>query len=543
VVGVRDLAASSVGRTRRLQLIVAGGLLVAMALVLAPVGGFLSAGDHAVAIVFVFALLVPVLFWKVRESPVIVLVIAATSIERFADPSPDAITAKVPLFRSFAEVYGISGAIVTPIELVIIVALLIWLARGVAERHIQFRASPLGVGIMVLLGMALAMEAFGLGKGGIFNISLWELRPFIYVSVAYLLASQLVGGRATLEAILWGMVIGTGLKGLEGTERVITLANVVPRPEAILEHDESFFFSCFIALTVALWLFGKRGWLRRVATLFLPLVITADLGNNRRAAWVMLPAMLLALAIVTYIRTPNHRKLIAWIVGVLLTLGIGYVLAFRHSESLYAEPARAVWSQWQPDPRDANSNLYRQLENANLAIDIRVSAFTGTGFGVPIAHPIPLYDASNIDPLINFIPHNNILYVWLRLGTLGAIAFWWMIGAAIVASARLARHPDRTFGLFGAVAMMAVMAWLVQGWLDVGITSFRIVLLVGSLLGGVAAAHRIAAKEAATPAVEQPASRRKRRPPPAPRARARAQVLPLPERTREPAAARSLTGS
>jgi O-Antigen ligase len=523
-------AVSGVVRTRRLQLAAAGLLLVLLAALLGPVGGILTASGHAFVIFFVFALFLPVLFWRVRVSPAVLFAVVATSIERFSDPGPDAITAKVHLFQSFQEAYGIPGGIISPVELLLILAMLVWLARGVSERHVRMRASPLGVGVMVLLAMAVAMELFGMARGGVFNISLWELRPFLYVAATYLIASQLVGGRGALEAVLWGMVIGTGLKGLEGTERVITMANVIPRPEAILEHDESFFFSCFIALTVALWLFRKRGNLRRVATAFLPLVLVADLGNNRRAAWVMLPAMLLALGIVTYVRTPGHRKAIASVMGVLLLLGSGYVLAFRNSTSLAAEPAHAVWSQFQPDPRDSNSNLYRQLENANLALDIKVAAFTGTGFGVPIAHPIPLYDASNIDPLINFIPHNNILYLWLRLGTLGAIAFWWLIGAALVAACRLARHPDRTLGLFGGVAMTAVMAWLVQGWLDVGITSFRIVLLVGTLLGAVAAGHRIAASEAEAPAAADAVP-------------ARPRVLPYPGTLREPAAARSLTGS
>lgn len=493
------MAVSGVRRTRRLQRLAIGALLMVLAAILGPVGGMLTAGGHGFAVVFAAGILVPALFWRVPASPVVTFVIAGTSIERFADPGQDNLTAKIPLFRSFAEVYHISGVIVTPIELMMALALLVWLARGISERRVRVRPSVLGVGVMVVFGMAVAMEVFGLARGGVFNISLWELRPFLYVAVTYLLASQLIGRRAALEAVLWGMVIGTGLKGVLGTERVITLGGVA-RPEAILEHDESFFFSCYISLTVALWLFRKRGNLRRVATALLPFVVTADLGNNRRAAWVMLPAMLLALAVVAYVRSPARRTVIASVVGVLLLVGTGYVLVFRNSTSLVAEPAHAIWSQFQPDPRDQASNLYRQLENANLAIDIRIAAFTGTGFGVPIAHPIPLYDASNIDPLINFIPHNNILYVWLRMGTLGAIAFWWMIGAAIVAACRLARHPDRDLGLFGAVTLTAVIAWLVQGWLDVGITSFRIVLLVGSLLGAVAAAHRLAAKEAQTPA-------------------------------------------
>jgi hypothetical protein len=491
------LAVSDVERTRRTQVFAAGAALVVLAAVLGPLGGMLSMSGRGFAVLAVAGLLVPVLFWKVPPSPVILCVISATLIERFPDAGSDAITSKLPLFRSLQDTIGLSGASFTPYELLLVLALLVWLAKGVADRRIRMRASPLGVTVMVLLGISIAMELFGLGRGGVFNISLWELRPFLYIAITYLLASQLISKRAAIEAILWGIVIGTGLKGLEGTERVFTV--VIPaatRPDSILEHDESVFFSVFIVLTFLLWIYGKRGWLRRIATLLLPFVLVADFGNNRRAAWVMLPAMLIAVTVIAYVRTPERRRTIAWVAGVLLSISAAYVAVYHNSTSLEGEPAHAVWSQFQPDPRDYNSNLYRQLENANLALDIKGTVFTGSGFGVPIAHPIPIFDASNLDPLINFIPHNTVLYVWLRLGTLGAIAFWCMVGAAIVAACRLARHPDRDFGVLGSLAAAAVIAWLVEGWLDQGITSFRIATLVGCLLGAVIAAQRIAAREA-----------------------------------------------
>src|SRR5215831_195406 len=522
------LAASDVERTRRTQVFVAGAVLLLLAAVLGPVGGILSESGHGFAILAVGALLVPVLFWNVPPSPVILCVISATLIERFPDAGADAITAKIPLFRSLQDTIGLSGVTFTPYELVLMLALLVWLARGVADRRIRLRASPLGVGVMVVVGIAIAMVLFGLARGGVFNISLWELRPFLYIAITYLLASQLISRRAALEAILWGIVIGTGLKGLEGAERVFTV--VVPaasRPDSILEHDESVFFSIFIVLTVLLWIYGRRGWLRRVATLLLPFVFIADFGNNRRAAWVMLPAMLIAAAVIAYVRMPERRKAIAWVVGVLLTLSTAYVLVYRNSTSLEGEPAHAVWSQFQPDPRDANSNLYRQIENANLSIDIKGAVYTGTGFGVPIAHPVPIFDASNLDPLINFIPHNTVLYVWLRLGTLGAIAFWFVVGAAIVSACRLARRPGRDFGVFGTLAVTAVIAWLVEGWLDQGVTSFRIATLIGCLLGTVAAAHRIAAREAEeAAAAEEPVT-------------VRLVTYRVPRPEAEPAAARS----
>ena len=177
--------------------------------------------------------------------------------------------------------------------------------------------------------------------------------------------------------------------------------------------------------------------------------------------------------------------------GVVLLVGSAYVAAFKTSNSIVGEPASAIWSQFSPNTRDYNSNQYRILENYNLAIDIRGSFLTGTGFGVPISHPVPIFDASSLDPLINFIPHNTILYVWLRLGTMGAIAFWFVVGAAIVSACRLARHPDRDLCLFGMVTMASVIAWVIQGRLDKGIASFRIVIMVGCLLGALEGARRL----------------------------------------------------
>jgi hypothetical protein len=483
------LVPSRLVQTQRLRVAAAFGVLAGGALLLGPLAGSFIVAGHPEFVIFLSVLALPVLFWKVPASPLVFLAATATCIDRFADPAPDAITGWIPLYRSFTETYGLSGGQVLPIELVFGLALLVWLGRAVAQRRLSFHRSHLWAGVGVLVLAALATEGLGLARGGVFHISTWELRPYIYLAAAFLLGSQLLTSRAALLAVLWGMVIGTGLKALEGTERVITMASVTPRPDALLEHEESFFFSVFIALAIGLWVFGVRGHLRRLATFLLPFVIVADLGNNRRVAWIMLPAMLLALAVVAFQRLPERRKTIAWTVGLLLVLGSGYVAVFKASGSLIATPAHAIWSQFRPDPRDASSNLYRHIENVNLGLDIRSSPVLGEGFGVPIAHPIPVFDATDLDPLINFIPHNNILYIWVRMGVLGMVAFWFMVGAAVVAACRLSRQEDRLLALVGYLALAATIAWLFQGWYDKGIVSFRVVILVGCLLGGMEAAR------------------------------------------------------
>jgi hypothetical protein len=490
------LKASELAQTQRLRIIAITALLVVAALLLGPLAGSLVVAGRTLFVVFLSALALPILFWKVPSSPVVFLVAAAASINRLADNAPDAITARIPLYRSLSETYHVSGpGVLLPVEMVLGISLLVWIAKAISERRLTVRASQLGVSLALVMVAALITEGVGLARHGDVHISIWELRPFVYLWIAYLLGSQLLTTRSTLWAVLWGFVIGVGTKALEGTERVITLRNVTPRPDALLEHEESVFFSCFIVITLALWVLGIRGGLRRLATALLPLVIVADLGNNRRVSFVMLPLMLLAFVVITYLRMPERRKLIGVLVGTLLIIGVGYVAVFKESDSLIATPAHAIWSQFRPDPRDASSNQYRVFENINLGLDIRHSPILGEGFGVPIAHPVPVFDASDTDPLINFIPHNNILYVWLRMGVLGMIAFWFMVGAAVVAACRLSLHPDRFLALFGVIALTTVIAWLFEGWYDKGIVDFRVVFIVGGFLGALGAATRMAAAE------------------------------------------------
>jgi O-antigen ligase len=163
-----------------------------------------------------------------------------------------------------------------------------------------------------------------------------------------------------------------------------------------------------------------------------------------------------------------------------------------------AQPANAIRSAFDPTKRDASSDLYRVIENANLGIDIRADTPLGTGFGKQIATPIHLVDISNIDPFIVYEPHNTILYIWLRLGFPGAIAFWWMIGAATIAACRLARFSDPLIALVGTFAVVAISAYLIEGWFDQGLVGLRIAIVLGAVLGTMEATRKLAAERPAS---------------------------------------------
>ena len=83
--------------------------------------------------------------------------------------------------------------------------------------------------------------------------------------------------------------------------------------------------------------------------------------------------------------------------------------------------------------RDASSDLYREIENFDLVYTIRAEPLTGVGFGKPFYQPAPLPDISFF-VFYRYIPHNSVLWIWLKMGFVGFVAMFFVIAAALRAA-------------------------------------------------------------------------------------------------------------
>jgi hypothetical protein len=321
---------------------------------------------------------------------------------------------------------------------------------------------------------------------------LWELRSWIYLTCAVLIAAAFIKTRRALDIMLWIFVLGSGFKGIQGTVIFFSYArHMVPRPEAILGHEEAFFFGFFCAITCALWLYDIRGPLRRAATGLLPFVIIADLANARRTAWLVLAVAILVMAVIALATVSDRRRFLTRSLTVL-TIGLAlYLPAYWNHYGTLAQPAQAVRSQYSPSPRDKSSDLYRQQENLNVIADIKGSGLLGSGFGIPTDYT-DIANISSIDPMIAYIPHNGLLWIWLRLGMQGEIVFWCFISICIVRACSLARAPDRRLAMFGTLVACAIVGYIIDGYEDMGLAEFRIAVAMGCLLGAMEAAIALA---------------------------------------------------
>jgi hypothetical protein len=483
-------SAAKASRRRRAAAIVACVLAVLAGLVTAK----LAASGHP-SIVFVFpALLLPVAIWKWDEAAVVVVVAIATLVEQVTytvGPGVSgAFTQNIPLFHSITQGSGLNL-----FEILLGLILLVWLAKGALRGSLRLPHSGLSRSIVAFLLVVLFGFGLGLSHGGSFRWAIWEVRPWIYLAAMFWISASLLNTRRALRAVLWTLVLGSGFKALQGLKIWIPARHLTPRPEAILAHEEAFFFGLFIFLTLGLWVFEQRGALRVTATALLPIVLLANLANSRRNAWAILALGLVVMIVIAYRVLPHRRRLLRRL-GVVLLIGSAlYFPAFWNNDSTFGQPARAIHSAIQPDHRDLSSDQYRVQENHNLLFNIRRSHDLGMGFGVPIDYALPIVNIKNIDPMIAYIPHDGVLYVWMRLGIVGELAFLMMIGAAILRAVELARVGDKELALIGTLTACAVIAYLVQGYNDMGFSWFRIALCMGVLFGATEAALRIARRE------------------------------------------------
>jgi len=431
--------------------------------------------------------LVPALvawLWRAPVRGVYVLFVAAVVQEETFPPGvpyPDDIGSYIPFFEDFASWTHVKGLSFTLAELFMLLVVLVWLLKGIATRSLRFDRGTLPRPLGLYALMAAFAELHGLASGGDFRLSLWELRPQAYMLIAYILASNLVTKRRALDLLLWSLVLGTGLKGIQGTVRYyFSLHGSMHGLESLFPHEQSYFFNAFLCYLPISFLYGSSPRLKKVMVALLPFVLISSLANQRRAAILALCLAYAVILIVTGFAQPRRRRAVVRIVMVLAIILPPYYVYYSTKNGLLSEPARAIASAFNPNPRDAGSDQYRVNEDKDILATMRTSPIYGYGFGKLMLTPYQLPDISTIYVFWNLLPHDSILWIWMRMGTVGYLFFWLLIGSAVLQTTRLTvRLRDPCLKGIALLLLTLVLQEVVLGYLDLQWSNYRNLIVMG----------------------------------------------------------------
>lgn len=474
-----------------------GAGLVAGGLAFGAVAGYLGTTGSVIRVLALCVVFLPVVLWKRPYLAPAVLLASAVLFEQTIQFPAIPVTESIPMFS------GVGPGHLEGADILLIMVVFIYMVKSKEWGPRWFPRTHVSLAMRAVLACVALAVVNGEVHHGSFRVALMEARPYVYLALTYFLTSVMVRDRRAIRAVLWAFVGAVTFKALQGIYVWVDNRHLVPKPEAYISHEASYFFVIFMFLVLTLWLFDQRGKLRTWATWLLPIVLWANVVNDRRAAWEMLAGGLLCFGIIAYKAMPFRRHLLSKaIVGLVLVSAV-YFPVMWNSDSSLAQPARAVKSQVKPSVRDDSSDTYRVQENDNLKYNIEHDGPLGNGFGVKIDYALPIADISQDDPLIAYIPHNDVLDLLMRMGLLGGVAMWFLIAAGIISGSRMARSRDRDVAVIGTLVACSIVAYALMGAVDQGFFFYRIAFITGALLGLAEAARRIARTDSglATPPV------------------------------------------
>ena len=485
---------------RRSGKFLAGGAVLAVLIAAAFAG--LVPGNVILPLVLLLALVTVVLLWRYPRFVLYVTLVAACLVELGIVTGPDdmqfadSLTDRVPffwnvntIFQTYAHV-NFKGVPLNLFEIFVLFAGVCSCLRAVYTRTTNLRGGPLLIPIGAYMLFVMMGWVNGILTGGDFKISLQEVRPQLYFGLIYLMTVNIVRERRDLTSLLWVTVVCIGFKAVLLTIRRYGTLHGQPLPDqGVGAHEEAFFMDAFVLLLMTLSLCRVLPRLRWLMWSLLPFVVLGNLALNRRAATAAMIIALVVILVSAYRALPDRRRSIG-VLAIVLSVGLSvYYPLFKNSDSAFAQPARALKSNFQPDARDASSNLSRDNENLDLMATIKSAPLQGYGYGRPFFEVISMAEVEKAYDLEPFIPHDQILWVWERVGSFGFLAFWMMISALIIFAGQLIQTPgaDGLTKAVGIFSMLMTVMLVMFGLLDVQLSNFRDVLFTGLWAGVLAA--------------------------------------------------------
>jgi hypothetical protein len=387
-----------------------------------------------------------------------------------------AVTSWFPFAKNMSSresiLYVGDSFIVTPLEVILAVTMLAWLLRLSIDRASpRFVRGDLLWPVVAFTGFVCFGIMLGLATGGDRYAAIWEFRPILYLPVVYVLATNLLTSRRDYRRLFVVMLVAVLAHAALALDKWSGMTTADRESvTSLVDHSSAIQLGAVLMVAVAVWVLPRvSGGLRWLLLLAAIPAGWVWLVSERRAAVVALVASVLFLGVLLRRLDPKRLRVIA---PVVIVLGVAYLGAFWNSQSTLGFPAQAmktVIAPGQTSERDRSSNAYRDIENFDITATIRAKPITGLGFGHKFYRPLPLPDIS-VFPFYEYIPHNSVLWIWIKTGVGGFVAMLFLFGSAIrqgirsLLQLRCGTDAALMFASTGYLVMYLVFAYVDVGW-------------------------------------------------------------------------------
>ncbi len=384
----------------------------------------------------------------------------------------DPITSRVHYFWNLKQLPYLphfSAGVMNPLGLQLLLLFMSWLLSVSTRRQNRLQhVFNWGIALIFLLSVA-GWLGYGLHEGGIFLRALWEIRALFYFGFLFFLVPQIIQTKKQIKNIVWIAIIIMTIKALQGIQNYASLGFTFGNYTCLTNQEDPVFMN--VRRTTMIWL-------------MLPMVMGYMTGQ-RRAAFAGFFVSLFALFIL--LPGDKRRKLLKPLLPLLGVFAIYCAVFWNDAGGRLGLPVQMIKSGIFENSRSESgarydSNLYRLEEEYDIAQTIRTKPIQGIGFGVKYDQPIHLPPIPF--PLRAWIPHNEILWVMLKMGSAGFFIFWLFMDLLIFRGVMVFQEIDDPYlKAVCAAVIVAVINQMVVSYFDLQLTFYRNMVFLGTMVG------------------------------------------------------------
>jgi len=465
--------------------------LAFFASVIAAVILVVTDGNAVLAAAFVAVIVVVAVSVYRLDWGFFLLVFSVLLFDQHPIPGVKSITIDVSYFSNLNNFKGVDRSVIlTPMEMHTILVLCVWIVTLAIRKTYGLVSIPKkGAAIAFFTVLAFGW-VYGMATGGDPLVSFWEMRAMVYLCFFTWWTPQIVRTRAQLHMLVWVIIAGISAQAFQGTFRFASNGFSFGHWPNILEtytsHEDPVFMILLFFLLGGIVIYNVRDTQRKALLYLVPILVLGYIAAQRRATY----ASIMASGLVFFMLMPKmHKVRLSKALAVFGVLFGIYLAIFWNSYSR----AGAIAQQFKATvteeagtrgQKDITSTLYRKSESFNLATTIRHAPVIGIGFGKAFERPLKPW--GSVFPLSDFIPHNQIFWIFAKLGIVGGFCFWFMFNTyALQGTLVFYRLKDPYLKAVCAVCVIAIANQLVVSYVDMQLTFYRNMTILGVLMGTI----------------------------------------------------------
>jgi hypothetical protein len=418
---------------------------------------------------------------------------------QFEVPGFNTLTFRVSYFRNIKEISYIpylSIGDANPFEVHLLFIIAVWVVLVGLRRGARPRPVTLWIPACIWFSWLIGSFIYGMSHGGDFLPALWETRALMYMGAVFMLVPQVIRTKEQITAFFWVAICGITFKAFEGILRYQGNGWSMLGYEAMQAHEDPLLISTLFFLLLGLAIFGGHRRQRGVLVILLvPLLLGFYVGNRRAAYAAFLISFIAYLVLIPW---KDLLRALKYIGPVVLFLSL-YTLVFWNSDGKFAGPIQQIKSGFDKDEseggeliKDRNyySNLYRRIEDYDLAVTIQNSPIAGIGFGTKYEQPIDLVPLDFA--LRDYMAHNNVLWLLAKVGAVGFFIFWFFMNSlAFRGVSLLGQLEDPYLKTICALSVVSIVTLIAAAYFDLHLVRYRTMIYFGALLGLIASIQNI----------------------------------------------------